>query len=379
MGSGTIQEAAPRAGALRVVEIDPHADPRFEAFVAAHPGALAYHHPAWLRVLDREYHRPGVHLACENSAGELCGVLSLLETRGIPLRRGHRSSRRLSSLPRTPIGGPLTLDREAAEALVRAAIERTEARPGMLLELKLPGREPGVAVAGVDCVPWRLTYRLELPERPDELRFGNARNHARIAWSVRRAERLGIRLREAETLADVRAWYPLYLQVMRARVVPPRPLRFFEAAWDELAPRGLMRLLLGERRGPGRSRLMSGSLFLTLGHTTVYAFEGRSRDESRFRSTDLVMNGAIRAAAAEGHRVFDLGEVAAGQAGLAAFKSKWGSAPELLHRLYYPPPARLESGAVKPGGPVLRLARATWHRTPLGLTQAVGDRVYSRM
>ena len=37
---------------MRVVEVDPQTDPRWEAFVAAHPDGLVYHHPAWLQALQ---------------------------------------------------------------------------------------------------------------------------------------------------------------------------------------------------------------------------------------------------------------------------------------------------------------------------------------
>ena len=49
---------------LRVIELDPQADPRWEAFVSIHAEGLIYHHPAWLQALEHEYgHRP-VALAC---------------------------------------------------------------------------------------------------------------------------------------------------------------------------------------------------------------------------------------------------------------------------------------------------------------------------
>src|SRR5215208_1775194 len=90
-------------GTGRVMEIDPQVDPRWEAFVAAHPDGLIYHHPAWLQVLEREYgHRP-ICLAYEDSDGSLQGVLPLCHTRGIPFNRTSEvAGRRLSSLPRTP-------------------------------------------------------------------------------------------------------------------------------------------------------------------------------------------------------------------------------------------------------------------------------------
>src|SRR5215213_1251984 len=94
-------------GVHRVVEIDAWTDPRWEAFVTSHPGATVYHHPAWLRVLAQAYGYRPASLACQDEKGQIRGVLPLFRTRGLVTGRG------LASLPRTPVAGPLALDRDA--------------------------------------------------------------------------------------------------------------------------------------------------------------------------------------------------------------------------------------------------------------------------
>ncbi len=365
---------------VQVVEADPCSEGRWEPFVAAHPNGTAYHHPAWTRVLEQEYSAArSVHLICE-SGGELRGVLSLLETRGMPFGRGVRTGRRLSSLPRTPVGGPLALDRVAAEALARAAIERVDGLDGISLELKLPSNVSDLAVAGASATPWREGYYLDLPTDPDELRFGNSRNNARIGWAVRHAEKLGVAVRQAETLDDVRSWYPLYLTTMRTHLVPARPFRLFASMWNELAPKGLMRLLLAEHRSAAGVRLIAGSVFLMFGSTVAYAFNGRAGREGTMRANELMLTTAMRSACTDGYRRFDFGEVSAGNEGLADFKSKWGSQTETLSRLYHPRAPEAEAGDVAGGaGKVHRAARRVWSHAPLGLTARVGERLYAYM
>jgi hypothetical protein len=363
------------APTLRIAERDPCRDSGWERFISSHPDALIYHHPAWMRVLLSEYPRPSIGLVCEEPDGTVRGVLPLIKTRGMPLRRGHLSRGRLSSLPRTPLGGPLALDPDAAGMLVGAAVERRD--PNSLLELKFPSGESLPPVPdGAVTSQWRSTYRIRLPERPEDLRFGNARNHSRIAWSCRRAAKLGVRLREGDSLADLRAWYPLHCESLRAHMVPPRPLRFFEAAWRELRPDGYMRLLLAEERAGGRSELVAGSIFLSYGQTAFYAFDGRSRAKAHLRASDLIQNEAIRSACAAGLRWFDLGEVAHGETGLAAFKTKWGAKPVDLYRMYFPAPSDLESGA-QSDGRVHKLALTAWSHLPLTVTAKLGDLVYA--
>jgi CelD/BcsL family acetyltransferase involved in cellulose biosynthesis len=360
----------------RVVQVDPTTDSRWETFVASHPDALVYHHPAWLQVLEQEYgHRP-LGLACEDGEGRLVGVLALLHTRGLPLGGGSsRTGRRLSSLPRTPVAGPLAADATAVAALVRAAVERVQAEPGTRLELKPFRSDLDGVVEGLVRTAWRPTFVVELPGSPEELRFGTSRNHARIRWAVGKAARLGIHVRCAESEADLRTWYGLYLETMRRHVVPPRPYRFFKASWDLLRPRGLLRLLIAEAGGAEASPL-AGSIFLTFGRTISYAFNGSRREDFGLRPNDLIQWQALHDACRAGYRWYDLGEVADGNTGLVEFKSKWGAVAHRLDRYYYPPLGRLEDDAPQVAGRLLRLASTAWRRLPLGTTARLGDLAY---
>src|SRR5258708_18783490 len=138
--------------ALHVVEIDPEADPRWEALVTMLPNGLVYHHPAWLLAF-----------------------------------------------------------------LLQAVVERVREEPRACLQLKLFSNPLDGLVEGVVGIPWSTTYRLELPEQPEHLRFGNSRNHSRIRWAINKATRLGVVVRRASGL--VRA-LPAYNAHQGARIVP---------------------------------------------------------------------------------------------------------------------------------------------------------------
>lgn len=362
---------------LRVIEIDHRVDPRWEAFMSTHPEGLIYHHSAWLQTLEQEYGRSSVALACEGDDGLLRGILPLLRTRGLPFQiGGQRTGRRLSSLPRTPISGPLALDSQAAEVLLRAAIERTQREPGTRLELKMGSATLDGLVNGIKGTPWRLTYTLALPSDPADLRFGNARNHGRIRWAINKAARLGVQVRSAETEADLRDWYLLYLDTMRSHQVPPRSYRFFRAMWKHLRPRGLMRLLLAEIPQGEERRLLAGSIFLLFGRTVFYAFNGRRRADLTLRPNDAIHWQAIQDACRAGFRTFDFGEVPDTHQGLAEFKRKWGAEPRRLYRYYYPNIEEIDTDDITPGEPVRQLANASWNRLPLRVTARLGDWLY---
>jgi Acetyltransferase (GNAT) domain len=354
-----------------VVEVDPIGDGRWDAFVESRTDGLVYHHSSWLRTLAAEYGQKPLGLAAIASDGRWTGVLALMATRGLPLARGAIAGRRLSSLPRTPVSGPLATDDAAREALLRSAVDRAR---GSGRQLQVKTLEPALddLVAGLVGHPWRLNYVLELPDDPGALRFGHARNHSRIRWSVNKARKAGVTVRTAVRLEDVLAWHPLYLDTMRRHVVPPRPLRLFVAMWEHMRPAGTMRLLLAERDG----RPLAGSVLLALNETVFYAFNGVDRAALADRPNDIIQWEAIRSAAAEGFRRYDLGEVVERHEGLADFKRKWGTEPRRMHRYYFPAPTEAPDPGDGEHGRSHRIAHTTWRRLPLRVVAAAGDFAY---
>lgn len=364
---------------LRVTSTDPARDARWDAYVADHPAGQVYHHSGWLRSLEGEYPQPQLALVCETGAGEIRGLLPLARTRGLPLGLGGEGAGpRLSSLPRTPVAGPLASSPEALRALVVAAADRARAQ-GLRLQLKVPSPELDGLLPDLVGVPWREAYVVALPEDPDGLRFGDARNNATVWRAIRKAEREGVVVRPAADERELRAWYRLYLDVCRWRTQPARPYRFFAGLWHLLRPTGHMELLLAERSASGGGELLGGNILLFGGNTVSYAFNGRRRDALSSRPNDLLHREAMRRAIERGLRRYDLGEVDEHNPGLARYKAKWGAGIERTMRYYLPPLPAEEAagyGAAESQGRLSSAVGAVWRRVPLRVTQVAGDRIY---
>src|SRR6266699_1304874 len=171
---------------LRIIDIDPQTDPRWETLINHQPTSVIYQHPAWLGVLEEAYGYTPIHLACEDATGELRGILPLF------YRRGLRTGRLCTSLFDSPIAGPLAYDDQARTALIQAAIERTRAERGTQFQLKVMSTSLDGLVDGVIGVPLFETYELALPERLDLLHLD-----PKIKWAANKASKLGVQIRQA--------------------------------------------------------------------------------------------------------------------------------------------------------------------------------------
>jgi CelD/BcsL family acetyltransferase involved in cellulose biosynthesis len=357
---------------LDVIEVEASREPRWRAFVEGRPEALVYHHPAWIEVLAETYGYAEASLAAIDPDGALVGILPMFRQRGL------LSGRRLTSLPHTPHAGPIG-DPEAATALLDAAVDVAREDPRVRLQIKSPRADLAELAPRVEQEPWEPTFVLSLPDDVGALRFGSSKNHTRIKGKVTAAARKGVAVRRADSDADLRAWYRLYLATMRRHAVPPRPYRFFEVAWRVLEPIGIMRVLLAEQGNGSSATLVAGSVFLMANATVIYRFNGSRREMLNLHPNDAIQWQAIHDAAREGFRRYDFGEVEIGNDGLAMFKSKWGAVSEPLFRYGYPAARELERGVLRRNSLVRRTAQAVWRRLPLSATEAIGDQLYKRL
>ncbi|GHO95815.1 hypothetical protein KSF_058630 [Reticulibacter mediterranei] len=237
---------------LRIIQLNPRTDPRWEAFLSRFSTSVIYQHPAWLAVMEEAYGYTPMHLACEDSAGNLRGILPLFS------RHGLRSGKQCISPPL--VAGPLSDDRRVDTILIQDAIERSREIHATRFQFTNRSTHFNYLVNDVVGVPQHETYELALPEQPDLSQMD-----ARVRRAVKKAAKSGLQVRPAETMRELRVWYLLYLETMRRLVVMPQPYKVFEQAWQRLHARGLLRLMLAEHIEAGQRRLVAGFLYFQWG------------------------------------------------------------------------------------------------------------------
>ena len=352
-------------------------DSAWDEFISNHTEGTVYHLTDWLNILQKESSQKVLRLVCKNEEEEIVGVFPLQYTKGFPLGLGGVPGiKRLSSLPRTPIGGPLSLNEEISNLLIQKAIEIIKKDEKRLLQIKSFSSELKAETETLHKYLWREIYITEIPDQPGEIRFGDSRNHAAIKRAVKKALKNNVEFREAETIEEIKIWYPLYLDTMRFHVTPARSLSFFTNIWKYLKPKGFMSLILSELKTDNGKEIIAGSVLFKFNNTVTYAFNGSSRNHFELRPNDLLHWEAIHGAQKDGYKYYDLGEVSKDHQSLAAYKKKWATSIKEMYHYYYPKPDGLDSEEELDAGTSGNLKQKVWQSLPLKLTEIIGEKTY---
>ena len=364
-----------------VKEANTDFDEKWIEFISRNSQATIYHHPLWLKVIENETGQKVLKLICTDNDDNILGLFPLQYTKGFPFGLGGiPGTRRLASLPRTPVGGPLTLDSKTTRLLIRKATEIISNESDFLLQIKSFDPDINDGVNSLHKYFWREIYIKEIPDYPEEIRYGKSKNHAKIKWAVNKAEQNNVTHRIAQSEDDLKKWYLLYLDTMRIHTTPARSYSFFKNIWEFLRPEGLMKLQIAELEEKGKNTLIAGSVLFFYNKTVTHAFSGSSRIRKHIelRPNDLLHWYAILDAQKNGFKHYDFGEVSKGNTGLATYKKKWDTVKINLYHYYYPKPAQLNEDDLD-AGTVGGIKEKIWQKQPLFLTAKIGDMIYKRL
>lgn len=287
---------------LSAVEARAPDDPAWVRFLAAHPAATAFHHPAWSRVLAESYgYRPFVLSQSDPDGGVQAG-LPVMEVHG-----------RLASLPFTDHCPPL-LSPAADLAQFAHGLQQwrwATGQPGMVIYDMLP---PG---AGIQHLPRGVRHLL--PLEPGSQRAFNRLN-GKVRSSIRKAQR-DLRPSISHSPDALGPFYQLHVETRRRLGVPVQPRRFMANVLRSLAGEGLAFTVfahLGDRP-------VAAAVFLAWNGTLIYKFAASDPRYWAMQPNNLVLWAAIEWGSDNGYRLLDLGRTDLDNQGLREFKSHWGA------------------------------------------------------
>lgn len=336
-------------------EIDPLTDPRWDAYVRAHPRGSVYHLAAWATILERSYGFRPRYLGLLRG-DSLAGVLPLFQKKGLI------SDARMRSIPVFNYGGPLADDETLALRLIEAARDLGDAAT---LTINTGDRrlEPPDGFELEELLP---RWMLNVPDDLDALRASWRKTSRNLFRSLKKADEAGFEFRAAESQRDLRTFHRLYVRTMKTHRALPRSFRQLRLAQELLGES--FKLFVVSRDG----RDVAGTVYHVFGDTVEAVYNGRDENALPMRPIHALEWNVIKWAAAHGLRQVNLGG-AEHDTPLARFKQQWGAVPHTRFRLTQRAggePTRAESMAAMGYGAEhseSRIVDAAWSHVPIPL------------
>jgi CelD/BcsL family acetyltransferase involved in cellulose biosynthesis len=335
--------------------LDPLRDPRWAALVERHPKASVFHTTEWLRALRDTYGYEPIAYTTSPPGAELedgyvfCGVRSWL------------TGRRLVSLPFSDHCEPLVRSADELNALSRFLRDDGGATRWRYVEMRPAAAAPPAPFAAASTWVW---HRLDL--RPEPAALMRRFHKDCVQRKIRRAEREGLTYEAGRDPRLLDSLYGLLRMTRERHGVPPQPRRWFENVMACLGDRACIRIASKD------GRPVAGILTLRHRQTMVYKYGGSDDRANNLGGTALLFWNAIQEARRDGAVELDLGRSDADQAGLIAFKQRWGAVATTLTYWRHAPAASTRSGSAC----TLDLAKKLSARLPGGALTIAGRLLY---
>jgi FemAB-related protein (PEP-CTERM system-associated) len=362
--NGVAAHAAASTAMLRVRELLPGEDARWDSFVSRHPQGTFFHRSGWSRVVAEQFRHQPQHLVVEEGRRWL-GVLPLF------LVRSPFLGRNLISVPYAVYGGLLADDERAQQALLARAQDLGRELGAGYVELRHLELRPGDRVRS----PLYVTFRCELPERAEDVMARipkKARAEVRCARDPaapatdKRRQSFGIRVTPDGSVDEL---FALFAENKRRLGSPSLPKAWFSGLVEEFG-----RAAVIHRAVDPQGRTLAAVMSFCF-KDTVYAYYSGSRGDVNDTGVNNWIYCAIMEWAVEqGYRRFDFGRSRV-DSGPARFKKNMGFAAEPLHYEYLLLGPRASVPDFHPSNPRLALPRRVWSHLPMFVCNRLGARL----
>jgi len=343
---------------MKVYEIDPTTDARWEHLLQSHLRASIFHTRGWLEALRRTYGYTPIAFTTSQPGSAL--------SNGIPFCKvsGLFGKERLVSLPFSDHCEPLVERKSQLSCLLAYLQQKQEAEGWYYVELR-PKTSAFAVVDGFGQSQSFLFHQLDLRFNLDEI-FQNTHKDC-IQRKIRRAEREGLVCKQGTSDSLLRCFYQLLIETRRRHGVPTQPIAWFR---NLIACMGnnLMISVASKNGSP-----IASILTLKFKRELTYKYGCSDHRFHKLGAMQLLLWRAIRGAKDDQLWALDLGRSDSDNPGLIAFKNRWGVAPVRLS--YW----RLSESASREGTKLSRLGRQLFAHAPLPVVSAAGKILYRYM
>jgi FemAB-related protein (PEP-CTERM system-associated) len=345
---------------MRVRELLPGEDSRWDAFVTRHPHGSFFHLSGWRRCTTEVFHHEPHYLIVEQGRRWI-GVLPLF------LVKSPFLGRNLISVPYGVYGGALAESLHAQQALLDYAAELGRRLAAGYVELRHLEERPGVRTNSQLYV----TFRCNLPDDPAKVLPAipkKARAEVRRARRPQGGEEVGHGL-SVQSDCDLDMFFDLFAENKQRLGSPALPKRWFAALCEEFGRKVVFHRVV-DPQGKTLAAVMS---FLFRDTVNAY-YSGSLTGINDTGANNLIYCGIMEWAVEEGFTRFDFGRSRL-ESGPAHFKKNMGFVSEPLRYEYILVGDGAKPPDFHPGNPKLDLPRRMWSKMPTMFANRLGARL----
>jgi Acetyltransferase (GNAT) domain len=327
---------------MAVYQIDPLRDPRWEAFLAAHPRASVFHTSSWLECLQRTYGYEPFVLTTSAPGSDLTNGLVFCRV------KSFLSGDRLVSVPFADHCDPLFERVEDVHSMLDWLGHKLGPGAGKQVELR---PRNGAALGLTEHTQFRAGQQFHLHVldlRPELEQIAGAFDRDSVQRRLRRVARHDLIYEEGNSPGLLKKFYRLQVLTRRRHQLPPQPLQWFSNLLALLGDRAKIRVV------STADQPVASILTLTYNQAVTYKYGCSDARHNRLAGTTFLLWAAIREAKGSRAHTFDMGRSDMDNRGLIAFKSHWGAADVPLTYWQYPAssasPSQLWSKGKRAGG-----------------------------
>jgi len=284
---------------------------QWDEFVESHPKGCPYRLSPWLRTIQETYaFEPLMHVS-KDASGRIAGVFPCF------LIKSLFTGSRIVSLPFTDQCGPLFNHwRQEKDAL--AEIIEEHGNHVKYIEIRAPLTQG----SSFKCHNYYKRHVLELSTDPSEV-LKNV-NKRTIQYSIRKARKAGVEVREENNEFGVEEFYRLNLQTRKKHGVPSQPMQYFKNLLENMISKGYAFILLAFYD----SNVIAGSLFFKFKDTLHYKYNASAPQYlSRANPKHLLTWRAIEQGCLNGCHFLDFGRTSPDNQGLMRYKEMYLDTP----------------------------------------------------
>ena len=263
-----------------------------------------FHLSSWIRTIrDTHFFKPILSIYL-NRSGSVAGLFPYFVISSL------FGGSRIVSIPFSDYCTPLTYDSKIEKALLEDIVDRNKNK---IKYIEVRG--PLLGDPGYLC--HNIYFRDLLELDPDPLKVYQNFDKRTVKYSIRKAERAGVQIKEDNSPEGVSEFYRLYKLTRKKHGVPCQPKTFFENIAEYMISQGLAFIILATYR----SKVISASMFFKLNKILYYKYNVSDPAYlSSITPNHLLAWYVVRQACLGGYHILDFGRTSKNNKGLIRYK-----------------------------------------------------------